>query len=124
MKQMISHVQLVKELSDFLRPVLEKSPQAIYLYLDDNHKTCNQKFVNLLGYKSVKEWVGNRYPLDDVDPKDQAKVVKAYMDASKKFKASTVSATLTKRNGKRIKATMTSLPISYKGAVFVLYFVS
>ena len=47
------HQHLVKELAEQLEPVLSNSPQAIYLYLDDEHKTCNQKFADLLGYNSI-----------------------------------------------------------------------
>ena len=35
------HENLVKEVSEEMKPVLEKSAQAIYLYLDDKHKACN-----------------------------------------------------------------------------------
>ena len=44
------HEQLVKGIAEQMKPVLEKSEQAIYLYLDDNHKVCNKKFADLLGY--------------------------------------------------------------------------
>lgn len=39
------HEHLIKELADQLEPVFSNSPQAIYLYLDDTHKICNQKFA-------------------------------------------------------------------------------
>ena len=118
------HEHLIKELADQLKPVLSKSPQAIYLYLDDEHKTCNKKFADLLGYKSVKAWEGNEYPLDDVAEEDQDKGVKAYMDASTKFKASTFSGSFLKKNGKKFKAEVIMVPITYKNEVFVLHFIS
>jgi hypothetical protein len=34
-----------------MKQVLDKSGQAIYLYLDDSHKVCNKKFADMLGYK-------------------------------------------------------------------------
>ena len=120
----IHHLHLIKELAEELKPVLSKSPQAIYLYLDDEHKTCNKKFADLLGYKSVKAWVDNQYPISDVDEKDQEKGIEAYMNASRKFKASTFSGTLVKKNGKKIKAEIIMAPISYKGEVFVPHFIS
>ena len=78
----------------------------------------------MLGYKSIQEWVDNQYPISDVIEEDQEKGIKAYMDASRKFKASTFTATLIKKDGKKIKATITLAPISYKGEVFVLHFIS
>ena len=50
------HAELVSGLAQQLKFILDKSPQALYLYLDDNHKTCNKKFASMLGYKSVKAW--------------------------------------------------------------------
>ena len=123
-KHNIHHLHLVKELAEQLEPVLSKSPQAIYLYLDDEHKTCNKKFADMLGYKSVKEWVDNQYPISDVLEADQEKGIEAYMNASRKFKASTIQVTLVKKDGKKIKAEITFAPITYKNEVFVLHFIS
>jgi len=50
------HVELVQGISEQLKTILDKSEQAIYVYLDDTHKTCNKKFASLLGYNSVKQW--------------------------------------------------------------------
>lgn len=116
------HVHLIKELAEQLKPVLSHSPQAIYLYLDDEHKICNKKFADLLGYKSIGEWVDYPYPVSDVSQKDQEKVIKAYMNASKKFKAATLSVTLIKKDGKKIQVTVTMVPLTYRGEVFVLHF--
>lgn len=118
------HVHLLKELAELLKPVFSRSPQAIYLYLDDNHKTCNTKFAKMLGYSSVQQWVDNPYPVSDVAEKDQKNVIKAYMDASRKFIATTLSASLVKKDGKKIQATVTLVPLSYVDEVFVLHFIS
>ena len=118
------HEHLVKELAEQLEPVFSNSPQAIYLYLDDEHKICNQKFADMLGYKSIKEWVKNQYPISDVLEKDQEKGIKAYMNASRKLRASTLSATFVRKDGKKKKADIIMVPITYKEEVFVLHFVS
>ena len=120
----IHHLHLVKELAEQLKPVLANSPQGIYLYLDDEHKTCNKKFADMLGYKSVKAWVDNQYPISDVVEEDQEKGIEAYMNASRKFKASTFEATIIKKDGKKFKAQITLAPITYKNEVFVLHFIS
>jgi len=84
------HEQLVKGISEQMKPVLEKSKQAIYIYLDDNHKICNKKFSDLLGYKSPKEWADADAPLSDVVEEDQQSVIEAYMNASEKMVASDI----------------------------------
>ncbi|MBI3397518.1 PAS domain-containing protein [Candidatus Woesebacteria bacterium] len=100
------HEHLIKEVAELFKPVLSKSPQAIYIYLDDEHKICNQKFAKMLGYGSPQEWVANKYPVTDVEEKDQEKVIKDYMDASRKFKSSSLKATLVRKDGKKIKTSI------------------
>ena len=38
MEEQKHHEELVKGISEQMKPVLAKSEQAIYIYLDDNHK--------------------------------------------------------------------------------------
>src|SRR3989344_7238448 len=117
----IHHEHLIKELTEQLEPVFSKSPQGIYLYLDDEHKACNKKFAEMLGYKSPEEWVANEYPVDDIAKEDQEKGIKAYMDASRKLIASTLPETWIRKDEKKIHTMVTMAPITYKGEVFVLH---
>lgn len=118
------HEHLVKELTEQLEPVFSNSPQGIYLYLDDEHKSCNKKFADMLGYKSTQEWVDNEFPISDVAEEDQEKGIQAYMNASRKLIASTLSGTLIRKDGKKIKTEITMVPITYRNEVFVLHFIS
>lgn len=120
----IHHEHLIKELTEQLEPVFSKSPQGVYLYLDDTHKSCNEKFADLLGYKSVQEWVENEYPVGDIVEEDQEKTIDAYMNASEKFVAAKVSAKCTKKDGKIIQTEFIMVPISYRDEIFVLHFVT
>ena len=120
----IHHEHLIKEIEELLKPILSNSPQAIYIYLDDTHKTCNKKFADMLGYKSPKEWISNQYPLSDVDKKDQKKVIAAYMDASRKFKAAVLTAALLRKDGKKVKTELIMVPFTYQNEVCVLHFIS
>lgn len=118
------HAHLVKELAEQLEPVFSNSPQAIYLYLDDEHKICNKKFADMLGYSSVQKWVENQYPIGDVIEADQEKGIKAYMEASEKLKASKLSVTFVRKGGKKRKAEVIMVPIIYRNEVFVLHFIT
>lgn len=124
MSHSIHHVHLVKELTEMLGPVFSKSPQAIYLYLDDQHKSCNKKFSDLVGYKSPEEWAKNEFPVSDIDEKDRDKVINAYMEASRKFKATNLTAMIDKKDGKKVKVNIVMVPLSYQKEVFVLHFIS
>lgn len=118
------HEHLVKELAEQLEPIFSNSPQAIYLYLDDVHKICNQKFAGMLGYSSIEEWVSNENPVGDVTEVDQPKVIQAYGDASQGFKASTITATIVSKKGTKIKTKIIMVPITYSDEVFVLHFIT
>ena len=118
------HEHLVKEIAEQFEPVLSKSPQGIYIYLDDEHKICNKKFADMLGYKSIEEWVSNETPVGDVSEEDQEKVIDAYGEASRNLKASKLSASIVRKDGKKIKADVIMAPITYKGEIFVIHFVS
>lgn len=119
------HEGLIKGISNQMEPVLEKSTQAIYIYLDDTHKVCNKKFANMLGYESPKEWADTDAPLADVVEEDQPAVVDAYMNASMKMMASTSEVRFKNvKNGKTIKTQMIITPVGHAGHVFTVHFFS
>ena len=118
------HEHLVRELTEQLEPIFSNSPQAIYLYLDDTHKTCNKNFSDMVGYASVQEWVENETSISDVLEEDQEKVIEAYGQASRDLKASTLSARIVRKDGKTINCNITMVPLSYQGEIFVLHFIT
>lgn len=118
------HEHLIKELSEQLEPLFTNSPQAIYLYLDDTHKTCNQKFADMLGYASTEEWVANEYSIEDVIEEERDNVIEAYVQASQNFTASTFSTQWIRKDNKKLKTEVTVVPITYRDEVFVLHFIS
>jgi hypothetical protein len=119
------HQELVKGIAEQMKPVLAKSEQAIYLYLDDNHKICNKKFADLLGFKSPKEWGDTDAPLADVVEEDQQSVINAYMNASEKMVASSIEVRMKNmKTGKIIKTRMIVAPVVHAGHVFTAHFFS
>ena len=125
MQQEAHHEELVKGISEQMKPILDKSPQAIYIYLDDNHKVCNKKFADLLGYKSPKEWADTEAPLADVVGEDQQGVIDAYMNASEKMIANGLEVRLKNlKTNKIIKTRMIVAPIGHAGHVFTVHFLN
>ena len=125
MTQEHHHEELVKGITAQLKPILDKSPQAIYVYLDDTHKACNKKFADLLGYKSAREWQDTEAPLADVVEEDQERVIAAYENASEKMQASSLDVRLTNvKTGKTIKTNVIMVPVAYDGHIFALHFIS
>ena len=116
--------QLVKGLYDQMKPVLDKSEQPIYIYLDDNHKACNQKFANLLGYKSPEVWAQVKGFLEPfVDEKSQKTLQTAFWEANNKMRATTIKLVFKKKTGEKVNATMIMVPVTYQEHLFVVHYI-
>ncbi len=126
MKKHEHHEALINGLSKELKPIFEKSEQAIYLYLDDIHKSCNKKFAELLGYHSPEQWAKTTEPLTKafVEPASQKTLVSAFQKAMKKCVGSKIKVVWKKKTGKPVKTGVILIPIRYKGHLFALHFVS
>ena len=125
MTQEQHHEELVKGITEQLKPILDKSAQAIFVYLDDTHKACNKKYADLLGYRSAKEWANLDAPLADVIEKDQQKAISAYEKAMETMAASSLNLTFKHiKTGELIKTKYILVPIAYDGHLFSLNFFS
>lgn len=119
------HEELIAGISEQLKPVMDKSPQAIYVYLDDAHKFCNKRFATMVGYGSAKEWNNMEAPLADIVEADQERVVNAYMKASRDLVASRVEARITHvKTGEAFNAEIMMTPIAFGGHVMVMHFIN
>ena len=125
MTQEQHHEELVNGITAQLKPMMDKSPQAIYVYLDDTHKACNKKFADLLGYKSAKEWADTEAPLADVAEEDQERVISAYEDVSEKMLASSLDVRFVNvKTEKPVKTNVIMVPVAYDGHIFALHFIT
>lgn len=119
------HKELVKGLYEQMKKIFESSEQAMYLYLDDNHKACNRKFAALLGYKSPKEWAEVKGALGPfVAEKSQETLSSAYWKAMNQMIASTIPVTWKKKSGGTVDTTVILVPMAYAGHLFAVHFVS
>jgi hypothetical protein len=120
-----NHEELVRGLYDQMKPVLEGSDQPIFIYLDDNHKACNEKLASLLGYRSAKEWAERPGFLEVyVTEKSRETLSTAYWNAVNKMAASTIQMTWTKKDGAIVDSTMILVPMSFQGHLFAVHFVT
>ena len=119
------HEDLVNGFHNQLKQIFDNSPQAIYLYLDDNHKVCNKKFASLLGYASPEEWAKIENPLEEnIAKESQDAVVSAYFDASERMIASQMDVKLMTTSGNMFDASVIVVPVAYQNHMFALYFIS
>lgn len=56
MDQEHEHEKILKTLMEQFQTLFDKSPDGIYLYIDEVHKICNERFAKMYGL-TVKEWV-------------------------------------------------------------------
>ncbi|MCW4003820.1 MAG: hypothetical protein NWE95_07915 [Candidatus Bathyarchaeota archaeon] len=119
------HEEIVNGLYTQLKEILDASKQPIYIYLDDNHKICNQRFASFLGYKSPQEWAKPSGFLDlYVDEKSREKVATAYWNATDNFNASTINVTWKKKDETTANSTMVICPMAYKGHILAIHFIT
>jgi hypothetical protein len=117
------HEELIRGVFQEQKLILDKSPQSIYIYLDDTHKVCNKKFADLLGYKSPAEWAKIDAPLADVVEKDQQKVIDAFTNASEKLMASNIKIKFSNvKTQEIVEVGVTMVPIAFSGHIFVMHF--
>jgi len=116
----------LQELRRQLARVFDRSPQGVYLYLDDHHTSFSKRLAKMLGYKTPRqvEAIGSYGFLQSlVAPKSRRAVVNAYQHAALANVASTVKVSLLKKNGKSFATSVTFVPLPYKGEHFVLHFI-
>ncbi len=119
------HEELVSGFYNQLKEIFTSSEQAIYLYLDDNHKVCNERFAKMQGYSSPEEWAKIENPLEaGIAESSQAAVVSAYRNAMEKLIASKIEVTLKKKNGEKFEASIIMVPVAYQGHLFALHYIT
>jgi carbohydrate-binding DOMON domain-containing protein len=119
------HEEIVNGLYKQMKPILDKSEQPIFIYLDDNHKACNQKFASMLGFKSPLEWAEKQGFLEVyVTEKSRETLSAAYWNAMQKMVASTISMTWMKKDGVSLDSTMILVPMFFEGHMFSVHFVT
>ena len=56
--------QILREIADHFGPLFERSPFGVYLYVNDRHKTCNERMAQMHGM-TVEEWQNTPTFLND-----------------------------------------------------------
>ncbi len=122
------HAELVSGFFKEQQQIFDSSSQAMYAFLDDDCRVCNQKFATLLGYSSPDEWfkvnVQGAFPAAFVDTRSQQALVTAYQNAMEKMEGATIKVTWKKKSGGTVDTTVILVPIAYQGHIFALHFIS
>ena len=119
------HQELVNGLYNQMKTIVDSSQQPIFIYLDDNHKICNQRFAAFLGYKSPEEWakIGGFLEVY-VDEGSRETLASAYWNVANKFNASTIKMTWIKKDNTKVNSNMILAPMAYQGHILSVHFIT
>jgi PAS domain S-box-containing protein len=120
----MDHSELMRELEEQFRPVLENSPDGVYLWLDETNKICNEKLAAMFGY-TVEEWRRTQPFLDTfVDEEDRdlyalhyaSRVANLAFPATFRFRG-------VRKDGSTFSAETDMIPIAAGGHAIAYHFV-
>ena len=119
-------VYILKGIFDQLKEIFDSSEQAMYIYLDDAQKVCNEKFASMLGYESAEEWasIKENFPSVFVAEKSRRTLVNTYQKAMENGVGSTIEIEWKKKSGGTVKTKVILVPISYDNHRMALHFIS
>jgi hypothetical protein len=120
------HEAIIDWLNQELKPMLEASQQATYVYVCDEHKICNQKFASMLGYRSAQQWTADNVPFLDgfVAEGSRDTLLSAYQAAMNHGVGSHLEVVWRKKTGGTVNSQVILVPLSYQGQRFALHFIS
>jgi PAS domain S-box-containing protein len=120
------HQEIMEWVSEEYRPILDGSPQGVYVYLDDTHKLANGKFAKMLGYGSAEELSKLDVPWIDAFVAEESadQLVGNYTRAMEEKVGSSFAITWKRKGGGRVRTNVILVPISYRGQDMALHFVT
>ena len=123
--QPVAHEVATKELAEHLRPIFESSPDGVYVWLDEEHWICNQRFADLLGYDSPDELNDTPSLLQRwVHEDDQDHVSWSYWNRVQTMSfPTTIRFRGRRKDGSEALFETDMIPITYGGHTFAYHFV-
>lgn len=120
------HEELLAGATARFQDLFASSEQAMYLYLDDQHRSCNHRFAEWLGYRTVAEWgaVPGPFPMAFVHPLSHSLLIDTFRAALATGVASQIPVTWKRKDGRPLKTNVILVPIDHEGHRFALHFIS
>lgn len=115
---------IIKDLAEQFRPVFEKSPDGVYLWVDETHKICNERLASLFGY-TVGEWSATQPFLENFVAEEDRRV----FSWNYHNRVGTLAFPVTfrfgglRKDGTTFSAETDMIPISYQGRAVAYHFV-
>jgi len=118
------HVKILKELSEQFQPLFEKSPDGIYIYIDEVHKICSERFAKMFGL-TVAEWQAmegfvNKHAAEA----DQEMIINNYHEhIHQNFTPVSFRMQAVRKDGSTFQAAVDMIPFPWGGEMLALHFV-
>jgi len=115
---------IIRELAEQFRPIMEQSPDGVYLWLDETHKVCNEQLAKLFGF-TVEEWSATQPFLDNFVAEEDRRmfswnyhnrVAALVFPVTFRFRGM-------RKDGSTFAAETDMIPISYRGEAVAYHFV-
>jgi PAS domain S-box-containing protein len=118
------HQRWIAEIEAEWAPLFLTCPDAIYVYIDDEHKTCNQAFADLFGF-SIDEFKAMESYLDMCVDEESIELVIHYYTRhfEEEVRPVTFDYTARRRDGSTFLATAFNIPIVHDGQLMLLCFI-
>jgi PAS domain S-box-containing protein len=119
-----AHDTIIDELREQFAPVLDGSPDGVYIWLDETHKICNDRLASLFGY-CVDEWCATSPFLDSfIAPEDRDRYGATYQRVVKgNDSPSRFAFTGVRKDGSTFAAETDIVPMSHSGQMVAYHFV-
>jgi PAS domain S-box-containing protein len=123
--QAVAHEVATKELAEHLGPLFDASPDGVYVWLDEEHWVCNQRFAELLGYDSPEELNDTpKFLQRMVHEEDQQHFSWNYWNRVQALAfPTTFRFRGTRKDGSAFQAETDMIPFTYGGHTFAYHFV-
>ncbi len=118
------HEILLDELRTEYKSILDGSKQAIYVYLDNEHKICNSRYATMLGFTAARDWETLSDPMITVEEQSVNRLVSAFQNAIQNKVGSVFELTWKKQGGGSVKTNVIMVPIAFKGEMMALHFIT
>jgi PAS domain S-box-containing protein len=123
--QAVAHEVATKDLAEHLRPIFDSSPDGVYVWLDEEHWICNERFARMFGYDSPDELNDTPYLLQRiVHEKDQEQFSWSYWNRVQTLAfPTTLRFRGVRKDASEVQAESDMIPLAYGGHTFAYHFV-
>jgi PAS domain S-box-containing protein len=123
-EERLLHERWIAEIEREWQPLFDSCPDAVYVYIDDEHKTCNQRTAEIFGmtvdyFKSMESYLDECVAEESIDL-----VMHNYFEHFvEEVRPIAFDYTARRQDGSEFAATAFNIPIVHDGETMLLCFV-